>query len=134
MTEKRGKSVGLKNLKPFEKGNKAGVGHGRPKGSYSIRRLMAEVLEETPKGKDGKSFDKSYDRMLIARLLKIGLTGKDKDSIAAMREMWDRAEGKATQSIETKGSLDVTGFEPKSLTNEQLKFLVDDLRKGDSNE
>lgn len=119
-----------KNLKPFPKGNKASVGHGRPKGSRTLTNILREALDqEIPfKNKDtGAVEKKQVSELIVASLIKNAVKG----DIRHAREILDRLEGKPMQSIESHTRLDLTNMNLSSLSNEQLDKLIQDNTAND---
>ena len=78
--------------------------NGRPKGTYSLSTKLRQALEEYAKNRDGKKTGKKWDELLISVLINEAVVKKD---IRAIKEIFDRAEGKAKQTVEVSGSLDL---------------------------
>lgn len=73
---------------PFEKGNK--LGRGRPPAGRSLSEALRVALTE--KSPDGRSNYRAVADALVAKARS--------GDIAAIREVFDRVEGKAIQSSE----------------------------------
>jgi hypothetical protein len=81
----------------FEKG-KSGNPEGRPKGSKNLSTILREMLnEEVEVIVDGKRERKKFQDIIIRKLIKKANSG----NLRAIREIFDRVEGKARQFIET---------------------------------
>lgn len=63
--------------------------------SNEIDRQLNKAYE----GKDGKKLGRTIDA-LVKRLIDIGMTGDDKDSVRAITELMNRMEGKPMQAVE----------------------------------
>lgn len=87
------------NLKPFQPGNRAGVGHGRPKGSVSLSKLLEKALTQQIDVRDGTGEKKQVAELIVASMLKQALKG----DMRAQKEIWDRIEGKAVAIMELTG-------------------------------
>ncbi len=79
------------------KSGESGNPHGRPKGSRNLSTILREVLDEEieitlPNGQKEK---KPFAEVIARKLIKKAVEG----DIRAIREIWDRCEGKATQEI-----------------------------------
>jgi hypothetical protein len=120
-----------KNLRPpFQKGNKAAVGHGRPKGSRSLVTRLREAMEvEIPiKDKEtGKIEKRQIADLFIQAVIKPALKGDVRNQAL----IFDRVEGKPVQSIESHTKLDLRGMNLSSLSNEQLEKLIQDNTAND---
>lgn len=107
----------MKNLRPFPKGHKLG---GRKKGSKNMSTILKRILSEemTVYDAQGKPHQQMVMEQVIKGLIKPALEG----SIAHIREIWDRSEGKPSQKIENNTTL---AYEPdfSMLTREQLDNL-----------
>ena len=79
----------------FKKGNK--FGKGAPKKEWTIKGLIQEALERTDK--QGKT-DKQYVYEKLVDMAKAG-------DITAQKEMNNRLEGMAKQSVDYKGELTI---------------------------
>lgn len=84
VNEKQGINKGHK-WQPGESGNP----NGRPPKGYAVTDVMRQMLEEKPEIK----------KALMAKLLEIALKG----DLPAIREILDRLEGRAKQSVELSG-------------------------------
>ena len=99
------KDVHPKSLENLKKGmaKKGGTSKGgRPKGSISVSDSIARALQDLKEGRDpdtGKMCKKA-----VRDWIGIALTQKAMDGdVAAIREILDRIDGKATQKIEMTG-------------------------------
>lgn len=98
------------NLKPFKKGADARRAPGRPKGSHNISTVLNKMLKKVaPDLIVNKKFVQEYTRgkarvsiadALACRLL---FEAINEGNVSAMKEINDRTEGKAAQSIEHTG-------------------------------
>lgn len=93
LSKSSGKSVGLKNLKPFPKGV-SGNPKGKPKGVRNFSTVIREFLENVETTVNGKKGDGYL--AVVATLFKLATT---KEDISAIREIIDRLDGKAKQVI-----------------------------------
>lgn len=84
--------------KPFEKGRSGNPG-GRKRG---IEKMFQELIGKL-EFDDRKGFE-----ALIARLAKIAFTGADRDSVAAIKLMFERALGHPQQEVELTGEVSAT--------------------------
>jgi len=73
--------------------------NGRPKGTFSVVEMIRRKLQETPEGKN-----KTYAELFVLRLMKKAIEEGD---TATMRDIIDRVDGKAMQSIQLDANLDV---------------------------
>lgn len=82
---------------PFQKGNK--FGKGRPKGSLNLSTRLKKSLEAklTLDKKDGSKETKFTCDWVIDSLL---MRAIKKGDVAAIREIFDRVDGKASQSLD----------------------------------
>ena len=95
---------------PFQKGNTLLIGNrGRAHPQICTQELASQLNEIEPKT------GKATKHRLIARLIQNGLDG----DTAAMKEVFDRIEGKAPQALEVSSdrethnyTLDPTGHDP----------------------
>ncbi len=98
----------IENLKPFEKGNKAAVGHGRPKGSISFAARLRKALETQEftifNAAGEKHTRNAYDH-IIANLIS-GAVAPSKDSLGFIKEILDRDQGKPLQQIDQTTTVD----------------------------
>lgn len=88
----------LLNLRaPFGKGNK--FGKGRPKGSVTMSTLLKKAMESqlVLKTKSGSKESRTTAEWIIDSLIKKAINSKD---VAAIREIFDRIDGKPSQSVE----------------------------------
>ncbi len=112
------------NLKPFEKGNKAGVGHGRPKGK-SLTTRFQEAMEIPISLKNKNTGDietKETAEWFIADGIKRALSG----DFRYWKEIKDTIDGKPLQKIEAHQH--IQEVEPKMLTDEQLDRFIETMR------
>lgn len=111
----------LQNLKPFQKGNQASKGHGRPKGSKSLTSILKNALEKpiTLKNKQtGKVEKKATTEWIVAVMIREALKGDHKH----IREIWDRVEGKPLQMISSSETIEI---DLSTLTDEQLYKIIE---------
>lgn len=100
---KRGETVGAKkgrieNLTPFKKGNKMGA-KGRPKGSVNLTTTLRKLLEQKLTLADKNGIKKTMTgREWVAESLMKKAIGKA--DVAAIREVFDRVDGKAAQTLD----------------------------------
>lgn len=108
------------NLKPFKKGNQAGKGHGRPKGSKSLTTVLKIAIQQplTLKNNAGKPEKKIITEWLAAVMIREALKGSHKH----IKEIWDRTEGKPLQTIATHESKEI---DASTLTDEQLNRIIE---------
>jgi hypothetical protein len=121
---KRGQNVKrnhnhLNNLKPFEKGNKAAIGHGRPKGK-SLSSVLAEAMQKdiTLSNKNGVKETKSTVEWIVSMMIKNALKG----DFRYFKEIYDRLEGKPIQSIVSEERIEL---DLSTLSDEQLDRQID---------
>lgn len=111
------------NLKPFQKGNKAGVGHGRPKGkSLTTRFQEAMDLPLALKNKNtGEKETKETAEWFVADGIKRALSG----DFRYWKEIKDTLDGRPVQKIvsDTKVDLDLGTLTDKQL-NEQIDRMM----------
>lgn len=86
---------------------------GRPKGSKNLSTILREMLnEEVEVSIDGRKEKRTFQDVIIRKLIKKANDG----DMRAIQEIFDRIEGKATQSIDQKtehsGGIDITWAEP----------------------
>jgi hypothetical protein len=94
----------VENLKHFEPGHPGGP--GRPPGMRNLKTVIREALEaEAPaeyveklKAQGVLVKDNSWDSVLAAVAMAKAASG----SILHLREIWDRRDGKAKQTIDAK--------------------------------
>jgi len=106
------------NLKPFQKGNKAAVGNGRPKGK-SLTTLLQEALDAPLSFKvDGKKQTKTAAEWIATRAITRAVNGDFK----YFKEIKDSLDGRPLQKIvqDTKVDIDLG-----TLTDEQLAAQID---------
>ena len=107
-------------FKPGQSGNPK----GRPKGVlYPSEELRRQLRQPYPKDEEGRS----YLQRLIAALLERAIGG----DVGAIREVFDRLEGKPAQSVALDvGVTDVGalireyGIEEQELVNECLRLIA----------
>lgn len=112
----------LENLILFQEGNQFAKGHGRPKGK-SLTTILKEALEMQVT----KDETKKASEWIVAALIKSSMDG----DIRAIKEIFDRIEGKPLQTINQTNHFDPAknGIDYSSLTKEQLeKFIEDNTR------
>jgi len=98
-------------IKQSEAGDPGNPGAGRPKGSITVStkfKMFLEGLEEYEI--NGQKIKMSREEILMFRLFKIATTGdvtksgeSSGVSIAAIKELYDRAHGKPLQTNEISG-------------------------------
>ena len=112
----------MKNLKHFQPGNPGG---GRPKGSKSLTRILKEALEKEltlSDKKTGTKETKQVSEWLVAAMVRDAVKG----DLKAIREVYDRIEGRPVQKIDQKTSLDFKSIDLSSLSIEQIEKLIED--------
>jgi hypothetical protein len=85
-----GRNRKMANLKPWKPGQ-SGNPRGRPKTRTLSEELRARLKEQYP----GRS-DATYGRMVAHKLVDLAIDGE----IAAIREVFDRTEGKPKQVVD----------------------------------
>lgn len=109
------------NLRPFQKGNQAGVGHGRPKGSKSLTQLLQKALDiplTLKNSQTGQHEEKLTSEWLIAVMVREALKGNKYH----IQEIWDRTEGKPLQTVESQQTIDL---DMSALTDAQLAMIIE---------
>lgn len=89
------------NLTPFKPGNKAGVGHGRPKGK-SLTTLLRKAIEAKLTLKNSQTGfleAKKTKEWLIMSLVRDGVKG----DLSTIKFIFETLEGKAIQRTEITG-------------------------------
>ena len=92
-------------FKPGESGNP----NGRPKGSRNITTNLKELLEIEIETEDPLSEEKTsmpVAALLNARLVRSALDGSEK----AIREIYDRIEGRPKQKLDVTADAKIKGF------------------------
>lgn len=92
------KATNPQNLKPFKKGqsgNPAGYKKGVPNASTRLKKLMS-IMQKKENLITGKVENLTVAEQLDIRQIMEALTG----NVVAYRELMDRMEGKAKQSLE----------------------------------
>ncbi len=85
-------------FKPGQSGNPK----GRPKGK-SLTKILKELLQkETTIEIEGEKRTITNAELLSLKLMKKAIKG---DDLAAIKEVFDRIEGKAKQSLEVEGEM-----------------------------
>jgi hypothetical protein len=78
---------------------------GRPKGARSLSTILREMLEEKiPVMMDGKKVNVEFRDVLVRNLIKKASDG----DLPAIREIFDRIEGSAKETIEQTTELKIT--------------------------
>lgn len=111
---------GIDNLKPFQKGNKAAVGHGRPKGK-SMTSFIKKIAD-----KDilFPNLEGNKENVSVAEGIALALAYKCLKGSAPHLNIWlDRMEGKVTNTIEID---DLRDKKAKDLTDEELHMFLRD--------
>lgn len=108
------------------KSGKSGNSEGRPEGAKNLSTLLKEMLDDIAPGeiinsKFVKEFCKGRKSItnadaLTARLLSEGLI---KGEAWAVKEIYDRTEGKAAQSLNLSGNLSIKTFADLALEAEK---------------
>lgn len=109
MKESKGRNGGT--LRSMEKGDTPPPGAGRPKGSPNLSTKFKKFLNgETEYIVGGEVVKMTRDEVLMFRLFQIAQEGDETKfgeskgvSVAAIREIYDRAFGKSTQPLEHSG-------------------------------
>ena len=105
------KATNPQNLKPFKKGQ-SGNPKGRPKGVLNSATRLKRILELTNKKKNkgtGEMEDFTVSEQMDMALISKALVG----DVTAYREIMDRLEGKAKQSLEvTEKTIKVLHTDP----------------------
>jgi hypothetical protein len=105
------KATNPQNLKPFPKGQ-SGNPNGRPKGVPNTATRLRRILELTNQKKNianGKIEEFTVAEQMDMALIKKALRG----DVVAYREIIDRLEGKAKQSLEvTEKTIKVLHTDP----------------------
>ncbi len=113
----RGPNPRVGKATQFQPGRSGNAG-GRPKKTPltdACRELLNKPAPDDPAGRN-------YAEAIVERLAKAALAG----SIPAAREIADRAEGKARQSMEVSGP-DGKAVELQNMTDEQLAQRLSEL-------
>ena len=84
--EKQRNNKGIKNLRPWKKGQ-SGNPKGRPKKAVYVTTLLKEALGKVPKG---EVQERTAAQLVVEALLRECFKG----NVAAIKEVLDRAEGK----------------------------------------
>ena len=114
------------NLKPFKKGNQASKGYGRPKGESLTTVLRRLIDSNAPRALIDLQYVKklstkkklTYNEVLALRLATSAVVEGD---ISAIKEIYDRMEGKASQPIEHLGEVKTDSqIDLSLLTDEEL--------------
>jgi hypothetical protein len=113
----------LDNLKPFEKGQ-SGNPKGRPKGAISSKTILSRFLSLVEKGVKNPVTGE-FEDMTVAEVMNLSIIAKArKGDLSAYREILDRLEGKAQQSIDhTTGGEKISGVDYTKLSLETLKEI-----------
>lgn len=115
-----GKSRGLANLKPFKKGQ-SGNPAGMKKGYKHLKTVTREILGTVIVRRNGE--DKTYQEEILLKLSEKARAGDTKSA----EILFDRADGKAKQSIEHTGEdgepIKVVTFEAVTSEEFQKKWL-----------
>lgn len=91
--------------KPGESGNP----FGRPQGSRNISSILKELLEielETEDPISGEKISVPVSTIINARLVRKAMDGDNK----AIREIYDRIEGRPKQKLDVTGDMKVKAF------------------------
>jgi hypothetical protein len=95
-------------ITPCEKGERI-PGAGKPKGSLSFKTIAEKYLSALSEGRDpfkDEAVTVTGKTKLFFRLIHLAMNAENEGaSIAAIREILDRLEGKVTQSVEHSGDL-----------------------------
>lgn len=88
--------------------------HGANKGSKWLKTRLRELLES----------DELSDRVLKALITKA-----EKGDVNAIKEIFDRVDGKVTQEIDQKTTIEDIRIDASKLTDEELRVLAEIQRK-----
>ncbi len=99
-TDKQRKNSGKKsNLKSWKKGQ-SGNPKGRPKKADCLTSLLEEEIGKVdPKDKHKRTFRE----LIVIATMRLAMKG----NAAALREVWDRMDGKVKDEVEMAGSVDL---------------------------
>ncbi len=99
-TDKQRENRGNKsNLKPWRKGQ-SGNPKGRPRKADCLTSLLKEEIEKVdPKDKHKRTFRE----LIVIATMRLAMKG----NAAALREVWDRMDGKVKDAVEMTGSVDL---------------------------
>ena len=101
---------------PFKKNDPRINRKGRPKGSRSLSTKLREALLQYER-KTGQS----YQDLLIQSLLNQAIT---KGDVRAIREVFDRIDGKVTQGLDLSGSIDLETIDDNT-KEEYIKAIAE---------
>jgi len=113
-----GNNKGIQNLKHFKKGQ-SGNPKGRKKGIKDNKTLLREMLALEVTTHEGKKI--SNQQLMLMRLLKKAIEEGD---IRAIREIFDRTEGKAAATVELSNKEGESFKVEQSLSKEQIDAIV----------
>jgi len=106
------------NLTPFQPGNKAGVGYGRPKGK-SMTSLFKKIAEQevTLKNAQGEPETRTTEEWIVISTAQKAMKGNASD-----RDLWfNRLYGKVTNTLEVS---DIREKKAQELTTEELEGFL----------
>lgn len=88
------------------------------------KELLPALQQDAIDGVPPEKLREKYQSYLTARLIQIGLVGKDGDALAAIRDISDRAEGKPAQT-----NVHINKYEqlPDEQLDAALKSQIEDL-------
>ncbi len=99
-TDKQRENSGKKsNLKSWKKGQ-SGNPKGRPKKADCLTSLLKEEIEKVDPRDRHK---RTYRELIVIATMRLAMKG----NAAALREVWDRMDGKVKDEVEMKGSVDL---------------------------
>jgi uncharacterized protein YneF (UPF0154 family) len=104
-----------KNLKPWKKGESGNLKGKRP-GCRNWKTVLNEILENNKLIVDGVEYDGKY--LIANNLIKEAL--KDNPNLEAIKIIFDRTDGKATQRVEAEVNTNL------SKTLENLEDILKD--------
>ena len=108
MTNPNPKTGHLKKYQ-FKEGEPRPIGAGRKTGSRNLSTILKELLEAELVTKDPLTGDKvtaHISDLINAQLVRKALDGDNK----AIREIYDRLEGRPKQKLDVTGDMKVKGF------------------------
>ncbi len=99
-TAKQRKNSGKKsNLKPWKKGQ-SGNPKGRPKKTDCLTSLLAEEIDKVdPEDKHKRT----WRELIVIATMRLAIKG----NAAALKEVWDRMDGKVKDEVEMTGGVDL---------------------------
>lgn len=106
---------------PFQKGNK--FGKGRPKGSLNMSTTLKKALNTklTLTDKNGNKKSQYTYEWVIEALIKKAISSRD---VSAIREIFDRVDGKTSQVIDVGNKDDIPFKTESSFDAETIKEMA----------